>query len=178
MSEITLYIAASLDGYVAEKDGSIAWLENIPNPDKNDYGYNAFINSIDTVVMGRHTYEIVTGFDMDWPYGQQHTVVVSSDREFPIKTPNTTILSTLNRSAIEKLRAQSQSGIWLVGGGQLLTSFLKLDAVDRIILFIMPVILGTGIRLFPRKVPFRSFHLESSEPYTSGVVRMTYIKAT
>lgn len=176
MSNITLYIASSLDGYIADKNGSVVWLEEIPNPDKTDYGYTDFLKEIDTVVMGRTTYEQVLRFGDEWPYADQHTVVVSSDKSYEPRTQNTTVLSTLHRSVIEKLRSQSTKGIWLVGGGQLVSAFLKIHAIDRMLLFIMPMMLGCGIRLFPEESPTRSFDLKSVKNYNSGVVLLDYLK--
>ena len=176
MSNITLYIASSLDGYIADKNGSVVWLEEIPNPEKTDYGYAEFLKEIDTVVMGRTTYEQVLGFGNDWPYIDQHTVVVSSDKSYEPRTQNTTVLSTLHRSVIEKLRSQSNNGIWLVGGGQMVSAFLKLQAIDRMLLFVMPMMLGSGIRLFPEESPSLAFKLENVKNYDSGVVLLDYQK--
>ena len=64
----TVYIATSLDGYIADRDGKLDWLESIPNPDGNDFGYSDFMENIDALVMGRNTYEVVLGFDIPWPY--------------------------------------------------------------------------------------------------------------
>ena len=176
MSNITLYIASSLDGYIADKNGSVVWLEEIPNPENTDYGYKEFLQDIDTVVMGRTTYEQVLRFGEEWPYPEQHTVVVSSDKSYEPRTQNTTVLSTLHRSVIEKLRSQSNKGIWLVGGGQLVSAFLKIDAIDRMLLFVMPKMLGSGIRLFPEAGPSRSFDLKNVKNYTSGLVLLDYQK--
>jgi dihydrofolate reductase len=176
MSNITLYIASSLDGYIADKNGSVVWLEEIPNPDNTDYGYAEFLEEIDTVVMGRTTYEQVLRFGGDWPYIHQHTVIVSSDKSYQPRTQNTTVLSTLHRSVIEKLRSQSHKGIWLVGGGQLVSAFLKLHAIDRMMLFVMPRMLGSGIRLFPEESPSISFKLDKVSNYNSGVVLLDYKK--
>ena len=69
MPKIKLYIAATIDGFIAREDGSLDWLNNHPNPDQLDYGYADFMSRIDTVIMGRKTYEEVLGFGVEWPYG-------------------------------------------------------------------------------------------------------------
>lgn len=174
MADIILYIATSIDGYIADADGSVDWLEQIPNPEKTDYGYGPFMENIDTVVMGRKTYEKVKSFDMEWPYSNGHTVVITSDRSYETDTPNTSILSTLNRASVERLRLQSTKDIWLVGGGELVTSFLKMGTIDRILLFMMPIILGSGIPLFPGKGSPVDLHLVQSRTWNSGVVLLEY----
>lgn len=178
MADIILYIASSIDGYIATADGSVGWLEEVPNPEKTDYGYTEFMEGIDTVVMGRKTYEQVKGFDMDWPYPNCHTVVITSDRGYETGTPNTTILSTLTRASVERLRAQSTKDIWLVGGGRVVQSFMDLHAVDRILLFIMPVVLGDGLLLFPGKGTRTQMTLTDTKAWKSGVVLLDYHRTT
>ena len=65
-----VFIASSIDGYIADKNGGIDWLQSVPNPDHDDMGYNSFINEVDALVMGRNTFETVCGFDIDWPYSK------------------------------------------------------------------------------------------------------------
>ena len=77
--KLKLYIAASLDGYIARPDGSLDWLEGLPNPKKIDYGYQKFYQSIDMVILGRVTYEEILGFGVDWPYGGCKAWVVSQN---------------------------------------------------------------------------------------------------
>lgn len=93
MRKVKLYIATSLDGYIARKDGALDWLDNIPHPENEDYGYQEFYDSIDTVIMGRGTYEVVLGFDVDWPYSTCTTLVMSSTYDAPITTPNTKVVN-------------------------------------------------------------------------------------
>jgi dihydrofolate reductase len=80
-----VFIAKSLDGYIADKDGGIDWLHSIPNPDQIDMGYNKFIDRIDAIVMGRKTYETVCGFDIPWPYTKPVFVVSNTLKEVPEK---------------------------------------------------------------------------------------------
>jgi dihydrofolate reductase len=96
MADTVLYIAASLDGYIARQDGSLDWLENLPNPDQTDHGYAAFLDTIGTVVMGRTTYEQVLGFGGEWPYATMDTKVVTSRKDFNAGTPSTEVVNHLD----------------------------------------------------------------------------------
>ena len=117
MPEIKLFIATSLDGYIARPDGSIDWLNEIPNPDNSDFGYNDFYAEIDTLVMGRSTYEEVLSFDVEWPYPDRKCYVVTSKKDLKTPTPNTVLAHELNQEFLETLKKESSRNIWLVGGG-------------------------------------------------------------
>ncbi len=174
MAPCKLYIAASLDGFIARPDGSLDWLEGLPNPDRSDYGYAAFYASIDTVVMGRKTYEAVLGFDVEWPYGDARTLVLTTDPDYTVRTPNTGVLPGLDKGILAQLGKQSDRGIWVVGGGQVVSAFLSLGAIDEMKLCVIPVLLGEGIPLFPGSLPEQSFTLTSTESYASGAVMLSY----
>jgi dihydrofolate reductase len=177
MSQIRLYIAASLDGFIARTDGSIDWLTALPNPDGNDYGYGDFYAGIDTVVMGRRTYEEVLGFGVPWPYPECRTWVASSQTGYPVSTPNTLLLPAIDAASVEGLRAGSTRGIWIVGGGEVIRAFLRLGTVDEMLLCTIPLILGGGIPLFPSGTPEYRWHLTGTEAYRSGAVKLKFRKA-
>lgn len=174
MAKIQLYIAMSLDGYIARNDGGLDWLDGLDNPDKTDYGYGDFITGIDLIIMGRKTYDIVCGFDMPWPYKDIKTYVVSRHSQVKIKTPLTFHLDHMDSKQLDKLRNDSAKNIWLMGGGELVSAFLDLRAVDEMILCLIPVILGRGIPLFPGSSEESSWRLSEATPYKSGAVILTY----
>jgi dihydrofolate reductase len=176
MKKVQLYIAASMDGYIAKEDGSVDWLHELPNPNQLDYGYKAFYDQVDTVIMGRKTYEDVLGFDIDWPYADSTTLVITRQRDYTPSTPNTRILHDVDHETIEGLTTNSKKNIWLVGGGALMTSFLHLNAIDELILFTMPILLGSGVPLFPEGTPEMLWDLSDVTSYETGVVRLTYHK--
>jgi dihydrofolate reductase len=165
---------ASLDGYIAREDGSVDWLENHPNPQGLDYGYADFVAGIDTVLIGRKSYEEILGFDLPWPYADCQTYVFTSDTGYEVKTVNTRTLTGLTHESITQVREKSQKSIWLLGGGKLVTAFLNLGAIDEIHLFIIPVILGKGIPLFPNEPKESTFTLTKTEAYENGVVGLFY----
>jgi dihydrofolate reductase len=174
MATIHLFIASSLDGYIARPDGSLDWLEGHPNPDQLDYGYMDFLAGIDTVVMGRKTYETILGFGVEWPYGECDTYVVSRQAGLNIDSPRTEHLQVLDSEAISRLRQKSQKGIWLVGGGALITAFLNLEAIDEMLISLIPVIIGEGVPLFPGNPLETKFELVRAEPFSTGVVNLQY----
>lgn len=169
-----LYIAQSLDGFIADNEGGIEFLEQVPNPKQHDYGYHDFIAGIDVILMGRKSYEKILSFGIDWPYPQCETVVLSSSQNFEVKSPNTKVITDFDDQTINDLRAASKKGIWLLGGGETIHSCLAKRAVKEITLTIMPIILGSGIPLFPKGKVSSKWNLHSSEAFDTGVVMLRY----
>lgn len=174
MRQVTLYIAASLDGYIARKDGSLDWLTDLPGSDGSDHGYAEFYETIDTVIMGRKTYEEVLGFDVEWPYADAQTYVVSRSPQQKIKTDNTRLISDDVVDMISEMKAADGKDIWLVGGGELVSLFLRYGLIDKIILSVAPVVLGDGIQLFPNIENEIKLKLEDVRTFSSGIATLTY----
>lgn len=177
MPEVILYIAASLDGYIARVDGAVDWLDDIPEPgdgpDK-DYGYGEFIAGVGTVLMGRVTYEQVLSFGVDYPYPGTDGFVFSRTRAGE-QDENVRFVDGADMAAfVDQLKAADKGNIWLVGGGQLVREFLRLDLIDRFELFILPVILGEGIPMFPPPSPEMKLALAGCRSYDNGMVWLTY----
>ncbi|OJJ16137.1 hypothetical protein BKI52_35820 [marine bacterium AO1-C] len=174
MKKVKLYIAASLDGFIARKDNTLDWLDALPNPDKTDYGYYAFYDSIDVVLMGRSTYEVIVGFDVDWPYPDAQTFVFSRATEVNITTPKTELINKDITTYVSQLKQQTGKDIWLAGGGQLVTAFLNASLIDEILVSIAPVILGEGIPLFANIPKETKLQLTDSQSFGSGMVNLSY----
>ena len=177
MKKLQLYIATSLDGYVARPDGSLDWLTQFPNPDQLDYGYPEFYAGIDTVVMGRKTYEEILGFDVPWPYADCTSYVVSSNADLPLKTEDTKLLGGNFAEALKEEKTKDGKNIWLVGGGGLVKACMEHELVDELIWTIIPVVLGEGIPLFPKGVKETSFKLTKAEGLSTGAVMLWYARA-
>ena len=137
MGKIILFIASSLDGYIARKNGSIDWL-----PENTASGYDEFYKSIDVVILGKKTYDQVLTFG-DYPYKDKKSFVLTSSGN-----PNENNIEFV--SDIKNLVSDitKYGDAWLVGGGEVISSFMNLGAVDELILSIIPVVLGDGIPLF------------------------------
>ena len=165
MSKIILYIAISLDGYIAKEDGNIDWLTSFDE----DYGYEKFLSTIDTIIMGRKTYEQVLSFG-EWPYSGLKTVVFTHRKLKDDK--NVEFISGPIQQNISELKKQSNKNIWIVGGGQLITEFVKLNLIDEYQIFIMPLLLGSGIPILHEAINMKSLKLIKSKSYKSGVIEL------
>jgi dihydrofolate reductase len=176
MAQVQLYIATSLDGYIARPDGNLDWLESFPNPDLLDYGYMDFIKQIGTVIMGRKTYSWVIDGGQEWPYTEQDTYVVTRNQGLELKIPKGKAFSGDLSELIKSLRTTAEKDIWLVGGGELNTLFLNQDLIDKMIITVIPVIIGEGIPLFPNKPKESTWKLEHSEAFSTGVISLAYVR--
>lgn len=177
MSNVVLYIASSIDGYIAKSDSNLDWLESIPNPSSGDYGYQQLIDSVHAIVMGRKTYDKLLSMDIEWPYANLQCLVVSNKTDSVATTPNTVFVAENITQLIIDLKKRSNKDIWLVGGGQLIASFLKHGLLDKMILTIIPKTLGNGIPLFPSDINLETnWKLVSAQSFDTGVVNLTYYK--
>ncbi|MEE6449271.1 dihydrofolate reductase family protein [Gottfriedia acidiceleris] len=142
--KIILYIATSIDGYIANDDGTLEWLETTEV--EGDSGYNRLLERIDTVVMGKTTYDVVRGFDMEYPYSTYKNYVFSKSTTG--SDEYATFLNEDIKTFIHDLKQQPGKDIWLVGGGNLAREFFKENLIDEFQLAIAPIVLGKGINLY------------------------------
>jgi len=171
--KIKLYIATSLNGKIASSDGGVDWLENIPNPEKTDYGYAAFFNSIDTIIQGYNTYNQVINWGIDFPYKGKKNYVLTKKQN--IKNTEFVEFVTENHvDFIKNLKEQKGGDIWLIGGGQANTLILNAGLLDEIQVFMMPIIISGGIDLFDAFPIQTQLKLLETKSYSSGVVEMKY----
>jgi dihydrofolate reductase len=172
MRKIKLYIASSLDSFIAGKNGSIDWLFR-----DADYGYTEFYNSIDTILVGRKTYEQSLIFE-EYPYkGKKIYVFTHNAKEQnEKKASNVEYIDKDIPEFVKRLIQQpvSNRDIWLLGGGEIVSLFLNADLVDEIILSIHPIILGKGILLFNNIKKLVKLRLSESIPFESGLVQLHY----
>jgi len=164
------YIAASLDGFIATPDGGIGWLDRYQDV---DYGYEAFLAEIGTVVLGRATYDQALGFGTGWPYPGRRGLVVTS-RPLPSPPEGVTAWRDGVAALIDHLRRASDRDVWVVGGARLQRAFLDAGALDRLDLFVIPELLGDGVPLFPRSDRRHRLQLEDARPLPRGMVRLSY----
>jgi dihydrofolate reductase len=168
MRKVILYVAPSLDGFIARKDGSIDWFTKYESTDE-DYGYNAFLEGIDALLMGRKTYEQILGF-REWPYDGKQCFVFSKES---INDPRVTAVPE-PVPFTRALKEKDGKNIWLVGGGQAIALLLVHGLIDELILTIIPVILGGGIRLFPSGDSGITCTLRGEKTFSSGLVQVHY----
>jgi len=167
--QISIYIAPSIDGYIARKDQSLDWLDQVGGFDE-DYGFKEFLDSVDSLIIGRKTYEVASSVT-DWPYKGKRVVVLSNSLQ-SVKKEAELYHGDVAQLAF-KLHADGIKHIW-IDGGVTIAQFLEYQMVDTIILSIIPIILGSGIPLFNvirKELPCR---LISSQSYPSGLVQLKY----
>ncbi len=171
---INVYIATSLDGYIATVDGGLEWLDEIPNPDQNDYGFADFIDRMDALVMGRNTFEKVVSFDV-WLYNKPVFVLSNSLQTLPegYEEKARLVTGTVMKKLVDQLRDEGFENLY-IDGGQVIQSFLEEDLVDRLIITQVPILLGDGIPLFGTLSKRLKFSLDKTERLGELLVMNTY----
>jgi dihydrofolate reductase len=167
-----IYIAQSLDGFIARTDGAIDWLRPFDNV---DYGYESFMAEIGTVVMGRKSYQLARSFG-EWPYPSARSLVITS-QAIDDMPPNVTRVGNDIPRLVTALKASGGKDVWIMGGAQTINGFLAAGAIDRIDLFTIPVLLGDGIPLFAGGRPETQLKFVSTQTYDKGLVRMSHQRA-
>lgn len=175
MGKIHLYIATSLDGFIAREDGDLEWLTTLPMPAEGDYGYAALMDATQHIVMGRDTYQHLLNTVIDWPYAEYLTFVFSRNRAYEVATPSTTVLHEITPTMINEWRAHPKD-TWLVGGAQVVKHFLAIDGIDHFSLGIAPVMLGTGIPLFGASPNTSEWQLVKTRQWETGFVLLEYAR--
>jgi dihydrofolate reductase len=179
-SRVTIHMAASLDGFIARKDGRVDWMETsdeFADGATLEPGFvEAFLKTIDCYVMGSRTYETALGFEaqgLGWVYGDKPTFVLTS-RELPRTRDNVEFYSgDLAELVNERLRPRFRS-IWFAGGGALCAECLRLGLADEVRYSILPVLIGDGIPFFERLDQDVALHLAEVKAYKSGMVELRY----
>ncbi|KAB1194651.1 dihydrofolate reductase [Haloferax sp. MBLA0076] len=172
--KVTLYIAASVDGYIADDDGGVEWLDEFEQDSANGDiadAYEEFFASIDCLVMGATTYEQILTFG-EWPYGDRPTYVLTH-RDLPRATDAVEFVDGDIGSVATELEREYDH-TWLVGGAQLARKFLDANHVDELRLSLIPVLLGSGIPLFERNDETYGLQHLDTRTYDSGIVELHY----
>jgi len=167
----TYYVASSLDGYIAKEDGDVSWLENL-DISMEDAGYEEFYSTVDALVMGRKTYEMIVSFGQ-WPYGEKPVWVCSSSKIAPMDGCNLQVGNT-PEEVCQAGHKMNVKHLWVVGGGSLISSFIEKKLLTNISLSLMPIILGSGIKLFGDMPSPIKIIKESHKPHESGMVQLEY----
>jgi dihydrofolate reductase len=170
-----VYIATSMDGYIARKDGNIDWLMEISNPDNSDYGFSTFMKRIDGIIMGRKTFELVLDFG-GWPYSKPVFVLSSTMTRIPENlNAKVQIIKGDLKEIIESLYKKGFKNLY-IDGGKTIQSFLKENLIDELIITRIPIILGSGIPLFDEMDLEIRFEHVQTEVFNNALVKSRYIK--
>lgn len=166
---IVLYIAASVDGFIADAGGGVGWL---PHADGGGYGYGEFYAGVGAVVMGRRTYEQVLGFG-EWPYAGKPAYVFTN-RPADGGPAGVEFVRMDAASFAARVASRHSGVVWLVGGADLAGQFRREGLIDEYRVFVIPVILGEGIPLFGGGGGATALRLEAAQTWDGGVVELCY----
>lgn len=168
---VILYIAMSLDGYIAKENDDINFL-NIVEKEGEDYGHSSFTQSIDTIFWGRKTYDKVLSFGIDFPYPDKKVIVFSKSRTG--KDDNVEYFGGNLSNLIAELKSQDGLDIYCDGGAELVAELLKQKLIDKLIISVIPHLLGSGIKLFKEGVPEQNLLFQKSITFPTGLVQLYY----
>lgn len=169
-----MFIATSMDGYIADREGGIDWLQLVPNPEGSDMGYIDFMRNMDAVVMGRNTFETVCGFEMEWPYPIPVFVLSNTMREIPeAQSGRAQIINGTLPEILEQIHQKGCFNLY-IDGGITIRHFLREDLIDELVVTIIPVILGDGSPLFSKLPHEMEFELTGSKVYLNHIVQNHY----
>ncbi len=167
--KIILYIATSLDGFIAKEDGNIDWLTKYDNSGE-DYGFKELYESVGTVLIGGATHR-----QIEDPHAGKE-VYIFSKKEPKHKADNFHFVSGDVQTIIENIKLGDNKNMWLVGGADLVNQFLDANLIDEYIVTIIPILLGEGIALFQNKNPEQNLKLLKIKSYDSELVQLHYTK--
>ncbi len=175
MKKVILFIAVSLDGYISDKNGGVSWLEGDGSEPENAGSYRGFYETIDTVIMGRNTYDQIVGelSPDDWPYKDKMSYIITHK---PQKNKdNICFINSDLTELISKLKSEDGKNIWICGGASIVSQLMKANLIDRFHLSVIPCIVGHGIKLFEGLDHALSLKLTDVKKY-NGIVDLIYEK--
>jgi dihydrofolate reductase len=170
--KVIVHIAASADGYIARPDGDLDWLTSRPAP-PGFYGMEAFMRTVDTLILGRKTYEI--SLRLGGKFEPKTRNIVFSHHSRPADAPATVeFVSGPIGPFVSQLQEQPGKDIWLMGGGELIASFLDEQLIDEFVVSVVPVFIGDGIPLIARRERLTALELQSVKQFEDGLVQLYY----
>ena len=171
MRKSILYIAISLDGYIAGPDEDLSFLDIVQREDE-DYGYGDFIQTVDTVIMGRKTYDWIMAHVPEFVHADKTTFIISrTERQ---STENTRFHTGDLSDLVRRLKTESGKNIFIEGGAEVVKTLLLDDLIDEYVISIIPVLVGGGTKLFEDGRPRQTLKLISTKQFDSGLVQLHY----
>lgn len=171
MTKVILYIATSLDGFIADKEGGVDWLPS-PSDVADDMGYKTLVKSIDTIIMGSRSYEQILTFG-PWAWPGKLTYVFTT-RKLTTDRPDISFVHEGVEPFMGKLSLKkTNQTIWLLGGAELIKSFSDLNLIDECIITICPTSLGEGI---PLALSYEEFDLIKTKETQEGIIQKTFVR--
>ncbi len=169
--KLILYISCSLDGFIAKPNDDLDFL-SIVQREGEDYGYYDFIKTVDTVIVGRRTYDWVINQGVDFPHLDKESYIITRQVK-PSKGKLTFFNGDLKELVLE-LKAKKGKNIFCDGGSEIVNQLLSENLIDELILSVIPIIVGDGVKLFKEGIPGQELQLVSAKSYDSGLVQLHY----
>jgi dihydrofolate reductase len=169
--KVILYIATSLDGYIAKPNDDLSFL-SIVQRDGEDYGYTEFINSVDTVILGRKTYDWVMKQVAEFPHADKYSYVIT--RKPQPSLGKTNFYSDDLEDLVTRLKGEHGKNIFIDGGAEVVNELLKKNLIDEFIISVIPVLVGNGIRLFKDGRPEQKLKLVDIKKFDTGLTQLHY----
>ena len=167
-----VYIAASVDGFIAGPDGDLSFLSSVEK-EGEDYGYSAFVETVDTVIVGKNTYDKVLSMGYPFPHADKEAYIITRTER---QAEGTTVFYTDDVAELVKnLKAKKGQTIFIDGGAYVVNLLLQEQLIDEIYLSIIPVMLGSGIALFKQGNPIQQLTLQSVKHFDTGLVQLHYL---
>lgn len=171
-----VFIAQSLDGYIAGKNGELDWLHSIPNPENIDLGFNKLMDEIDAVVMGRSTFEIVCGFEGEWPYKKHVFVLSNTLKEIPESLhEKASLMKGRPKEILQAIYNKGYLALY-IDGGRTVQDFIRENLIDELIITTLPILLGGGFSLFGDLIKPMKFNHSYTQVLLNQMVQSCYTK--
>lgn len=171
-----VFIATSIDGYIADRKGGIDWLHSIPNPEGIDMGYGDFMAQVDAIILGRTTFETVCGFDIAWPYQKPVFVLSNSLTTIPEKYKGKAELVKGTLGEILETIYEKDCFTLYIDGGKTIQSFLEEDLIDEMTITTIPYLLGGGTALFADLPKRLEFECVKSQVFLGKIVQNQFVR--
>jgi dihydrofolate reductase len=169
--KVILYIATSLDGYIAKPNDDLSFL-SIVEQEGEDYGYTDFVHTVDTIIIGRKTYDWVMTQVSEFPHADKKIFIITrTERK---NAGNTTFFSGNLKDLILRLKNEPGKNIFIDGGAELVNGLLKEKLIDEFIISIIPILVGSGTKLFTDGRPEQKLQLLSTKQFDKGLVQLHY----
>jgi dihydrofolate reductase len=174
MRKVIVFIATSVDGYIAGPGEDLSFLSSVEEPGQ-DYGYAAFIETVDTVILGRKTYDKVLSFGIPFPHADKKTFVIT--RSPRAQQDSVVFYNDDLKNLIDSLKQAPGKNIFVDGGAEVVNALLQQDLIDEFTISLIPCFLGDGVRLFGDGRPPQSLQLAGCRHYPKGLVQLQYTRA-
>lgn len=172
--KVILYIASSLDGYITKPNDDLSFL-SIVQQDDEDYGYSDFVKSVDTVILGRKTYDWVMTQVQEFPHTDKNSFIITRTARPSIGKTN--FYSGKLIDLISKLKAEPGKNIFIDGGAEIVNELLKENLIDEFIISVIPILVGNGTKLFKDGRPELKLDLISTKQFDKGLTQLHYKRA-